>query len=846
MYTPLKHLGAQAMLFSILILSGAQLSAQNCTGTSASFTWDIDGTWESSLGTPGNSKTYTVGTVNMTLELLSDPGQANLDNSSACPSPLPPCDDSNFNLQTESNGGYGYGYLTFAIVADNCSEDKVTLKYSFSEPIQLNNFVISDIDDIDIASPNSDHVNSYIDAVDYNASLAGTAVDLSYYAGSNISVEASGSQLTAIAIRQDGINGDISPNAADGTMYVSSNGLIDEFTITYYNDCSDGVRDNQVSGQAADLNGYSNGQAIRIGGIDACIPSGASLSGQVLLDANNNGSGDHPLSEVLIQLFDNLGNYITETYTDLYGNYFFTGLSAGTYQATEVDPGNYESVNDTEGANDNMVANIVLAPNSASTGNDFVDAELPPVFEIVKTSNANSAVYPGDTIDYEVVITNHTNQTITNVTMSDNLPTYLSYISGTARKVYPTGAADQSGTANITLPTTCVGGLYSSCSTSSSQTATATTADGIPTGAELSSISFSSTGTTNGQTFVRNVNMTSVITPNNSTVDSKLPIKETLGSIGGVPWSYDSGNLTASGTALGNYTINWSYAGPSGTTARADASEVTMSINWIKTGNRDYSAPEATSSEDPTNFVPASDGITLLPGESLTVTYQTKVADQIPSNVLSLTNEASGNSDQTSLISTDLVVETYRSLPITLDYFKLIPDEIDVQLHWRTISETNNSHFEIERSQDGVRFEKIGITNSKATTKEYHQALQYRYVDQDVFNKRQGNQTWFYRIKQLDYDGKFSYTPIRSVHSEQMLKPIQLFPNPVRTGSEVRINAEEIETITVYDLFGRVIQRKIFDAARNEVVLSTKDWSAGNYIVHINHHQSLRIKVLSD
>ncbi len=95
------------------------------------------------------------------------------------------------------------------------------------------------------------------------------------------------------------------------------------------------------------------------------------------------------------------------------------------------------------------------------------------------------------------------------------------------------------------------------------------------------------------------------------------------------------------------------------------------------------------------------------------------------------------------------------TLPITLSYFKVTEEQGRVIISWTTDMEENNDYFSIERSADGKTFEQAatvaGAGNS--TSK-----LVYSYTDSKALPG-----TSYYRLKQTDYDGKFTYSRIESV-----------------------------------------------------------------------------------
>lgn len=95
----------------------------------------------------------------------------------------------------------------------------------------------------------------------------------------------------------------------------------------------------------------------------------------------------------------------------------------------------------------------------------------------------------------------------------------------------------------------------------------------------------------------------------------------------------------------------------------------------------------------------------------------------------------------------------------------------DVNLSWTTLTELDADHFEVERSEDGRTFEKIGevgaLGNSAITRN-------YSYNDKKV-----AAPIIYYRIKEMDKDGKISFSNTIIIHTTQTFKGLKIYPNPV-------------------------------------------------------------------
>lgn len=137
------------------------------------------------------------------------------------------------------------------------------------------------------------------------------------------------------------------------------------------------------------------------------------------------------------------------------------------------------------------------------------------------------------------------------------------------------------------------------------------------------------------------------------------------------------------------------------------------------------------------------------------------------------------------------------ALPLKfLSFTALNCDKNEVCLNWKTANEQNVSHFEIERSVDGIVFKTVG-------TKTANNQPTNSYSATDDISVLQDSRQIFYRIKQIDADGKFTYSSV------QIVKPysknsITVFPNPaVNTITVSGVN--NIIQMKLYDISGRVL-----------------------------------------
>lgn len=117
--------------------------------------------------------------------------------------------------------------------------------------------------------------------------------------------------------------------------------------------------------------------------------------------------------------------------------------------------------------------------------------------------------------------------------------------------------------------------------------------------------------------------------------------------------------------------------------------------------------------------------------------------------------------------------EVNEPLPVELlSFTAIVNPKSEVQLDWITISEINSSHFEVERSQNGKDFERIGIVEAAGFSEA---EITYHLLDESPY---QG--VSYYRLRQVDLDHSFEYSEIRTVYISDEKNNISIFPNPIR------------------------------------------------------------------
>ncbi|WP_420460155.1 T9SS type A sorting domain-containing protein [Neolewinella sp.] len=173
-----------------------------------------------------------------------------------------------------------------------------------------------------------------------------------------------------------------------------------------------------------------------------------------------------------------------------------------------------------------------------------------------------------------------------------------------------------------------------------------------------------------------------------------------------------------------------------------------------------------------------------------------------------------------------LGVEANASLPIELTTFSArSADGRRVALHWETATELHNERYEVERSTDQTDWQTI-ITQAGAGDSNAPRSYQ-AYDD----NAPAGNV--YYRLKQVDYDGKYSYSEIESVEINAAGAPVlTVFPNPA--GQVITIEStQEIGSLRLYDVRGVEVTDQVTFSANGgrRYTADLSNLPAGTYVL---------------
>jgi trimeric autotransporter adhesin len=149
--------------------------------------------------------------------------------------------------------------------------------------------------------------------------------------------------------------------------------------------------------------------------------------------------------------------------------------------------------------------------------------------------------------------------------------------------------------------------------------------------------------------------------------------------------------------------------------------------------------------------------------------------------------------------------EASTPLPVELVALTAQAKNSDVLISWVTASEKNNRGFDIERSADGKHFTKVSFVNGAGNSS---RSITYSATDARAF-KEAGSNTLYYRLKQVDFDGRFTYSKTVMVSNGDMREAIApvAYPNPFGNDLSVTFSSESETSakLELVDFGGRTV-----------------------------------------
>ena len=165
-------------------------------------------------------------------------------------------------------------------------------------------------------------------------------------------------------------------------------------------------------------------------------------------------------------------------------------------------------------------------------------------------------------------------------------------------------------------------------------------------------------------------------------------------------------------------------------------------------------------------------------------------------------------------------------MPITLSNFVVTKVNNTALLKWKSATEINSRNFEVQRSIDGKTFETIGSVAAKGF------ASEYSFTDNKLTIITSEKLTIYYRLKQVDKDGKFEYSVIKQITINDKQQTISIYPNPAH--SLITINCSLSTgnaTAVITDVYGKQVFKQTINNQNS--IINVEGLVSGTYFVEI-------------
>jgi hypothetical protein len=191
----------------------------------------------------------------------------------------------------------------------------------------------------------------------------------------------------------------------------------------------------------------------------------------------------------------------------------------------------------------------------------------------------------------------------------------------------------------------------------------------------------------------------------------------------------------------------------------------------------------------------------------------------------------------TTIFVDNIYLSTVTTLPVNLSEFKAVKNGKTAVLSWKTLSELNNKGFGVERSADGNNFSQIQFVNGNGSTTA---ASQYSTTDNSPLSGAN-----YYRLKQVDNDGKQTYSSTVSVNFSSInAVGFSFYPNPVKAKIVVGIQSitSNKASISLINADGKTVRSMVLtnQNANTNVQFDVANIARGNYFLVLKDGASIK------
>ncbi|HMQ49321.1 MAG TPA: T9SS type A sorting domain-containing protein [Saprospiraceae bacterium] len=170
----------------------------------------------------------------------------------------------------------------------------------------------------------------------------------------------------------------------------------------------------------------------------------------------------------------------------------------------------------------------------------------------------------------------------------------------------------------------------------------------------------------------------------------------------------------------------------------------------------------------------------------------------------------------------ETTIDSNNNLPVELVSFELEGTAASVVVRWTTASEINNNYFDVERSADGIEWKSLGKVEGAGNSVEKRD---YTFIDGAPLTGIS-----YYRLKQVDFDGKFEYPAVEAIEitgNTTVITPesATVFPNPFVKDITIVLpgSVEDVNAVELYNLQGQKVAAPSWTSNNTNMIYVTFD-----------------------
>jgi hypothetical protein len=250
------------------------------------------------------------------------------------------------------------------------------------------------------------------------------------------------------------------------------------------------------------------------------------------------------------------------------------------------------------------------------------------------------------------------------------------------------------------------------------------------------------------------------------------------------------------------------------------------------------SSTSTTSTTDYTPYLQQACTYTIPSGTSGSVSFCIGMAQTCDNSTWGTCATGSGN----DFLVDDIVIKqcpngttnacTYAGTivtPVTLVNFMALKNDSRVDLDWQTATEENNDYFVVEKSRNAVDFITVDIVDGSGNSQSM---MSYSITDYAPYRGIS-----YYRLKQVDYDGKFSYSKIVAIKNEEA--EVEIYPNPNQGSFKISVVNEKLYSIELTDMEGKLVYKS---KGTSNTATEINGLSKGLYVVRVIGEHTITIR----